>query len=151
MISTVSLWQYKFIMKPSFEQVRKSTANSQLTQVTLNLPEFEPYWHFHPEFELTYIISGSGKRIVGDSIDLFYPGDLVLLGPDLPHTWNSVNNDNQEGSCRAVVFQFSEKLIPGRAEEFPEFNNVHRLLEMARRGVSFKNVISTLTGKKLIQ
>jgi AraC-like DNA-binding protein len=138
-------------MKASFEFVSKTESVSSLKQLVLNLPDFEPYWHFHPEFELTYIISGSGKRIVGDSMDEFYPGDMVLLGPDLPHTWNSVDNEDRKGNCRAVVFQFSERLIPGRAEEFPEFDNVRRLLEMAWRGIFFRHEISNLFEKKLIQ
>jgi len=45
-------------MKPSFEQVNKHPDESLLRQLVLDLPGFEPYWHFHPEFELTYIVSG---------------------------------------------------------------------------------------------
>jgi len=149
--NSVPLRQYKFAMKPLFEQVRKSTAKSQLTQVILNLPEFEPYWHFHPEFELTFIISGSGKRIVGDSIDLFYSGDLVLLGPDLPHTWNSVENEDQKGKCQAVVFQFSERIIPGPAKEFPEFDTIRKLLDAARLGIFFSQEIAGPISKKLLR
>jgi quercetin dioxygenase-like cupin family protein len=28
-----------------------------------------------------------GKRIVADSIEEFQPGDLVFIGPNLPHVW----------------------------------------------------------------
>lgn len=98
-------------MKPGLEQIKKNEANSSLTQLILDLPEFEPYWHFHPEFELTFIISGSGKRIVGDSVEPFQKGDLVLLGSDLPHTWNSGNNNIKSESCKAVVFQFNQKIL----------------------------------------
>lgn len=136
-------------MKPSFEQIKKNPSKSSFSQVILNLPEFEPYWHFHPEYELTYIISGSGKRIVGDSIEPFGPGDLVLLGADLPHTWNSVRSDQEKGICKAVVFQFNKGMVPDTEEWFSEFENIQKLLRKAYRGISFYGQQAEEIGKKL--
>lgn len=138
-------------MKPSFEHVSTPGAVSSLKQLELNLPDFEPFWHYHPEYELTYIVYGSGKRIVGDSIDSFYPGDLVLLGPDLPHTWNSLRDKDDKLMCRAIVFQFGAKLIPGTAESFPEFDGLRRLLEIAGRGMWFHGKEADAAGKELLR
>ena len=44
-------------------------------------------WHYHNNFEISFITEGSGKRIVADSIEEFQPGDLVFLGRNLPHVW----------------------------------------------------------------
>jgi AraC-like DNA-binding protein len=44
-------------------------------------------WHYHNNFEISFITEGSGKRIVGDSIEEFQPGDLAFIGPNLPHVW----------------------------------------------------------------
>jgi AraC-like DNA-binding protein len=136
-------------MKPSFEQVKLNPSKSSFNQVILNLPEFEPYWHFHPEYELTYIINGSGNRIVGDSIQPFGRGDLVLLGAELPHTWNSIQSDQEKGICKAVVFQFHKGMVPYSNEWFHEFKSIQRLLARAYRGISFSGQQATEVGKKL--
>ncbi len=141
------LWHNYLGMKPSFEQVNKQPDGSQLRQLILDLPEFEPYWHFHPEFELTYIISGSGKRIIGDSVEPFVAGDLVLLGPDLPHTWNSA--PGQKGQYKAVVFQFGRSIVPGPGNGFPEFQNIARLLDFSVRGLHFYGNDMVTVSKKI--
>jgi hypothetical protein len=36
---------------------------------------------------LFYVEKGDGLRLVGDSIERFDKGDLILLGSNLPHAW----------------------------------------------------------------
>jgi len=36
-------------------------------------------WHYHNNFEISFITEGTGKRIVADSIEEFQPGDLVFV------------------------------------------------------------------------
>jgi quercetin dioxygenase-like cupin family protein len=43
--------------------------------------------HYHNNYEISFITEGMGKRIVADSIEEFQPGDLVFIGPNLPHVW----------------------------------------------------------------
>lgn len=52
-------------------------------------PHFDPNWHFHPHYQLFLVMEGTGTRFIGDSIKPFGPGDLVFLGPNLPHLWRS--------------------------------------------------------------
>jgi AraC-like DNA-binding protein len=46
-----------------------------------------PRLHYHHEFELVYISTGRGRRMVGDHIDRFDTHDMVLVGTYLPHEW----------------------------------------------------------------
>jgi len=45
-------------------------------------------WHFHPEYQLTLVLESHGHRMVGDNITPLRPGDLVLVGANLPHVWH---------------------------------------------------------------
>lgn len=72
---------------------------------------WELTWHAHPEVELTWIERGSGLRYIGDTVSPFAAGDLVLLGPQVPHSWSSVPRA-QRTVCASVV-QFSPDLIAG--------------------------------------
>lgn len=92
-------------------------------------------WHYHPEWELTWISSGRGQRYIGCAVDPFEPGDLVLLGGNLPHTWHSDPNDPDEARCSVIQF------LPSRwgAEfwELPEIRKFRGLCDSAVRGLRF--------------
>ncbi len=103
----------------------------------MSLPYLEFYWHHHPEYELTYKLNIGGKRIVGDSYEQFQPGDLVLIGPNLPHTWVTDRKVKYK-SCDFVVTQFSNSLFNSMSG-LSEFERIKRLLQNSRYGLHFKN------------
>ncbi|WP_419211326.1 AraC family transcriptional regulator [Maribacter sp. X9] len=93
--------------------------------------------HSHKNFELNYITSGVGRRIVGDNISGFEAGDLVLLGPDLPHCWELLDSENNEPPT-CIVTHFSENIVNSDFFNIPELEKVVDLLKQANRGIRFK-------------
>jgi len=111
---------------------------SSFIHKTRREPAFGVYWHFHPEYQLTLVLRGRGKRFVGDDVSRFEPGDLVLTGPDLPHMWCSARRRGPDRRPHeAVIIQFPEAVFGGRFLELPEMAAVKRLLERSRRGLEF--------------
>ncbi|MBC7422010.1 MAG: AraC family transcriptional regulator, partial [Ferruginibacter sp.] len=49
------------------------------------VPHVNNRWHYHVEVELIHFEKGEGTQFVGDSIERFSAGDVVLVGANLPH------------------------------------------------------------------
>ena len=143
---------------------------SSFTVKDLSEPHFDPNWHFHPHYQLFLVKEGTGTRFIGDSIKPFAPGDLVFLGPNLPHLWRSDQAyfDKQSGlTTKGVVVYFAEDFLGadflGKQEMAPLRNLFHHarqglewtgctrnrtetaLKNLARQPVGFERVISLLT------
>ncbi|QLE01961.1 helix-turn-helix transcriptional regulator [Galbibacter sp. BG1] len=66
--------------------------------------------HYHPEYELNFISNGNGvRRIVGDSIEEIEDIELVLVGPNLYHGWETHNCKNDD--IHEITIQFQENLF----------------------------------------
>ena len=124
-------------MKAELEKIVPGNDKPVLVAYQMSLPFLEFYWHHHPEYELTYKVNISGKRIVGDSYQEFFPGDLVLIGPDLPHTWVT-DKKIKNKTCDFVVIQFSGSLF-NSLSGLNEFDSIRRLLQKCKYGLHFKN------------
>ena len=93
-----------------------------------------PSWHFHPEYELVFISEGNGKRHVGNHISYFEDGDLLLLGPNIPHFGFS---DEIKGPYQEVVVQMGARFLGDGLLQRPEFKDIRQLLEGANQGYRF--------------
>jgi AraC-like DNA-binding protein len=98
------------------------------------LSSFPGLWHYHPEYELTLIVRGQGIRFVGDHLERFEEGDLVLIGKNLAHTWKS-DPVNVHGPSEAIVAQFREDFLGELFLKLPEMIPVRSLLQQAARGI----------------
>ena len=98
-----------------------------------------PYarWNYHPEYEVHLIRAGTGRYLVGDSIDTFGPGHLAMVGSNVPHDWISDLEPGESIPDRDVVFQFHPRWIEEAQIVLPELAELEPLLLRSRRGIEF--------------
>lgn len=134
-------------MKIVFEKVVPKEDSSFAT-VDKRAPAFEGRYHFHPEFEITLIESSCGRRVVGDCIESFTAGDLVLLGANLPHQYVS-DSTSHDTIAVAKVIKFRTDFMGDTLLGLPEFKSVAALLKHSSRGLKFGDE-TTSEAKQLI-
>ncbi len=92
-------------------------------------------WHCHVEFELILTLQSQGYRIVGDNLRSLQPGDMVLLGPNLPHAFQHTDRlPARSTPVRCVLLQFEGRLW-ANLFELPAMAAVGRLLRRASQGL----------------
>lgn len=118
--------------------------------------EKEPFlsspWHYHPEYELLLILKSSGKRIIGDHIGYFQPGDLVLMGSQLPHVYDNDPSylvGNPDLYAEAIVIQFLPDFLGSRFFDIPELQRLMEVLEKSAQGLWIKGLTHDLIAERM--
>lgn len=121
-------------MKLKYKSSNVSINNSFFVQRE-NIPCHEGNWHYHEEYELIYIMSGEGIRIVGENLSNFRPPQLALVGPWLPHLWKNV--ESEEGMVDIIIIKFTSSFNGQNLFDIPEFFQISKLLKQSKRGILF--------------
>lgn len=139
-------------MKPQLLKVSKALAQSFSVRRDVVL-YFYNRWHYHPELELLHIEQGSGTQFVGDSIQHFNSGDVLLIGSNLPHYWRCDEKyfqGNEELYAQATVVHFLGDMWGSTFLSLPENQAMAELIQRAKHGIRFLGSARD-TGKELIQ
>lgn len=127
-------------MRSAIRKELESSTGSFVIQ-ELNEPHFDPNWHFHPHYQLFVVLKGSGTRFIGDSIKPFSEGDLVFIGPNLPHLWRSdaryFEKDSAEHT-RGIVVYFKEDFLGREFLQKQETVYLNQLLHLSLQGIEWK-------------
>jgi len=102
------------------------------------LPTVNNRWHFHPEYELVAIVSGTGVLHIGDRNVSFQPGDVFLTGPNQPHYYRfdrSYFMKNGPSPVDVKVFHFDMSLWGSDFLNLPENAPLKCLLEGGKYGI----------------
>jgi len=117
-------------------------------------PHFTYPWHFHSEYEIIYVVEGTGNSFVANNIERFQSGDIALLGSNLPHFWRSdekYHADNSTEKINYIVIQFSNYLLNESLSKFVEFQVISNLLQRSARGIRFAEPFQQKAGKRIIK
>lgn len=129
-----------------------SYQNSSVSVLSREEAFFQAPFHSHPELELVYIIESYGKRIVGNSVEQFVPGDMVFLGSDIPHVWLNDEIYYQGIStlkAKAIVVYFNKEIFGPAFYELKETQKINSFFNQAVRGVAITGKTNQLIAKKL--
>lgn len=134
-------------MKAHYEKI-ESHDDRSFNAYSYEKVEFDSPWHYHPEFELTCILSGRGVRYVGHGFENFEENDLVLVGPNLPHCWR--NTGAQLGPSSAIVVHWSGDLLGKDWLATKEFRSINDLFQRSQQGLAFGGEKSNEARQRLL-
>lgn len=134
-------------MKTPIENIQPDEGCSfRLLKHKVTADTYQWNYHYHPEIELVYVFNGIGKRHVGNHLSYYTDGDLVLIGPHLPHSgFGYGSTDIHE----EIVLQFRYDFLGEDIWKRPEMSKIDTLLRKSQYGICFYGQTKERIGKML--
>lgn len=101
--------------------------------------------HQHEEIQLCAIIKGEGSLVVGDSINEYKSGDILIIESNVPHVFNS-DTSNYKTTFMQTLF-FTKTSFGEHFFELGDFTEIQQIFTISESGgilTSNKNVILEL-------
>ena len=106
--------------------------------------------HYHPEFEINFILNGKGvKRVVGDNIEDIEDIELVLIGPNLYHGWELHKCKNKQ--IHEITIQFHNDLFHESLLSRRIMNPIKDMFNRSIHGILFSAKIAEELTPRLIK
>jgi AraC-like DNA-binding protein/quercetin dioxygenase-like cupin family protein len=122
-------------MKPQLLKIQSQPFDSFTVRKEI-APNINSRWHYHPEIELIHFQRGTGMQFIGDNMMPFKPGDVVLVGPNLPHYWRFDKFPSaKEGVSYSTVIHFRENFWGEHFTALPETRQIKGVLEKSKHGI----------------
>lgn len=126
-------------MKPQLLS-RSNLQNNSFSVNYNSYPYFLKVWHYHAELELVLLLESTGTRFIGDSVEKFDKGEIVLIGKNLPHMWLNDEVYFEESStlkAEAISIHFKEDFLGDKFFQNKEMKDILSLLDRASYGIKF--------------
>lgn len=124
-------------MQPKLEKVFPNVSSSIFVKREV-VPYMDYPWHYHPEFEIIFVEKSYGIRLMGNHAGNFNDGDLMFIGPNLPHVWKNDEDfykENKELFVDVYVIQFRENALREGFFDLPEFAHIKKLFLLGQQGL----------------
>ena len=124
-------------MKPVLEYLPREEEESFVVKY-FDYDYYPTPWHYHPEYELVLVTESTGKRFIGDNIQSFGPGDLALIGPNVPHLYRNDPAYYQAQSAsraKSIVIHFLTSSIGEDFLALPACRKIRELLNKSAMGL----------------
>lgn len=80
--------------------------------------------HSSNNWELSYVVAGSGMRTIGDFTEPFIPGEIILIPPNITHVWRFDRGDTgANGHIANISVYFDTLTIDSTRMVFPEISD----------------------------
>ena len=123
-------------MRATYEAVQPDSTASFRVRTFVEEVFTVPY-HYHPEYALTLIVAGQGKRYVGSHLATYAPGDLVLRGANVPHCWKTEPGPPDEIRAVSIVGHFTHDFLGAAFFGKAELRPLAQLLQRSANGLRF--------------
>jgi len=94
--------------------------------------------HQHEEVQLSYIVSGKGTFIVGDTIKNYETNDILIFGSNVPHVLKSDVESNVSSHMISVFFTLNSFGV--EFFDLPEFQKAKNFISKAELGLKLKDI-----------
>lgn len=122
--------------KDILREITPLTSSDCFTIFTRVKSEFDFPLHYHEEFELNFISNAKGaRRVIGDHIAEIDDLELVLVGPNLPHVWQTHKSKNKK--ITEVTIQFHKDLFDEKLLRRNQLSYIRTMLERSVKGILF--------------
>jgi AraC-like DNA-binding protein len=122
--------------KDILREITPLTSSDCFTIFTRVKSEFDFPLHYHEEFELNFISNAKGaRRVIGDHIAEIDDLELVLVGPNLPHVWQTHKSKNKK--ITEVTIQFHKDLFDEKLLRRNQLSYIRSMLERSVKGILF--------------
>ncbi|GAA0812296.1 AraC family transcriptional regulator [Colwellia sp. D2M02] len=98
-------------------------------------------WHYHSEYEICLTLNSQGSKHIGDHMSHYSDADLVLLGPNLPHSWQ-VKSYDETKPLIVYVAQIPAQWLNEQVSKNPELQLLSTMLKLSMRGLEFSQEVT---------
>jgi len=88
--------------------------------------------HQHEEIQMSFIVEGEGTLLVGDTINYYSKGDILIIGSNLPHVFKS--DDSTCNTSHMLTLFFTKKTFGSSFFQLEELKEVQPFFKRATHG-----------------